>query len=85
MRLPTEKLAPQRALKSKSLAEYQQVEDKIYSFLSELGMIRGGKEVENNEEEGSSSDVSREGRLGVYNNYLENSVLRMPFDPEFDL
>jgi len=39
------KAGSQKANKSKHLTEYHQVEDKIYTFLTELGTIRGRKEI----------------------------------------
>jgi hypothetical protein len=71
----------QRHSKLKELAEYHQIEDKIYAFLGDLGNTLDGKGQMNEYPEEEQSNDAAEDRLGNYNNYLVNNVIRMPFEP----
>lgn len=67
------------------MLEYQQAEDKIYTFLADLGTVRFKPSGSGNEPGDEESESSSRSRLGHHTNYLNNTVVRMPFDSEFSL
>lgn len=71
--------------KNKELIEYHQLEDKIYTFLGEIGTKMGQGEPT---EAGLEEDLERDSapdKVGVFSNYLDNYVIRLPFEPEFPI